>query len=471
MTGPGPSMTAGQTVTVPAPRPAPAGTGRPPAPATASHQRTAQARRSLAPSGTPAILRWLLIALSAASLAWGAVGAWAVSQHASAASEVVTTGEPLSITAQQMYRSLSDADVTATTAFLAGPPEPLSVRQRYEADIARAAADLAALRNAGTTAGAPRLSAGLAAVSTGLPVYTGYVQQAQTYSSLGYPLTGGSFMQVASEEMHLTLLPAAASIYAQQIAALTTASAQATGLPWIVITLLLAIAIAIALLRTQRWLRRRTHRVVNYGLLAATAAVLISTIWLVIAFASARSDFQQGLGHGSTPAEILAQAGIAAQQARGDEVLNLISRSGSSSFQQDFTAERQRIGPGPGTLLSAAAAASPAGPASNAVAAAGRDARSWYATAGEVFRLDLAASYGAETQLVIGTGPTSSAAGFAKLESDLSRAIAADQIVFRSAAAAGSGAFGGLEIAVAIAALLMATGSYWGLSRRLAEYR
>jgi hypothetical protein len=34
-----------------------------------------------------------------------------------------------------------------------------------------------------------------------------------------------------------------------------------------------------------------------------------------------------------------------------------------------------------------------------------------------------------------------------------------------------SGAFGGLEVAVIIAALLMAVGSAWGPSRRLAEYR
>src|SRR5215475_13892082 len=131
---------------------------------------------------------------------------------------------------------------------------------------------------------------------------------------------------------------------------------------------------AIALLRTQLWLRRRTHRIVNYGLLAASLALAVSALWLVASFLSARSDFQQGLGHGSTPAEALAQAGIAAQQARGDEVLNLISRSGSTSFQQDFAAMRARIGPGTGTLLSAAASQSPAGAAAHAVTAASRDA-------------------------------------------------------------------------------------------------
>ncbi len=116
-----------------------------PQPVQAAGPRGQALRRA---AGTPAILRLLLIGLTAGSLVWGIVGAFAVSQHASAAGQVVTTSEPLSLDAQQMYRSLSDADVTATTAFLAGPPEPLGVRRHYEADIARAAADLAALRSA-----------------------------------------------------------------------------------------------------------------------------------------------------------------------------------------------------------------------------------------------------------------------------------------------------------------------------------
>ena len=59
--------------------------------------------------------------LAGAALAWGALTAWTVSQHAAAAGDVVSASEPLSLDAQRMYQALSDADVTATTAFLAGP--------------------------------------------------------------------------------------------------------------------------------------------------------------------------------------------------------------------------------------------------------------------------------------------------------------------------------------------------------------
>ena len=427
--------------------------------------------RLLSVSTTPTRLRLLLTGLLLACLAWGAVGAWTVLQHASAAQDVVTTSEPLSLSAQQMYRSLSDADVTATTAFLTGPNESLGNRQRYAADIDQAAADLSSLKGAATSGSNRQLLASLTAISTALPVYTGYVSQAQTEYSLGYLPTGSSFMQVASEVMHLQLLPAAKTIYAQENAGLTAASARATGLPWIAVVVVFAIVIAVVLFRSQRWLWRYTHRRINYGLAVATVVLAACVLWLIVAFTVARADLQQGVGHGSAPAQTLAQAGIDAQQIRGDEILNLISRSGNASFQQDYQTVRGQLGPGPGTLLTRAAASSPAGAGAQAASAAAHDVQAWYAVNDQVYRLDSASRYSQETQLVIGTGPTSSAAGFGRVETDLSHAIAADQVVFHTNATAGGNAFTGLEAGIIVAALLMALGCAWGLSVRLAEYR
>lgn len=440
---------------------APAG----PRPVTVSRRRLA---RMLSPATTPGRLRLLLVGLVIMSVAWGAAGTWVVGQHASAAGDVVSTSEPLSLTAQQMYQSLADADVTATTAFLGGPAEPLQDRQRYQTDIALAAADLARLKDAG---GSQQLSASLATVSGALPVYTGYVSQAQTSNSLGYQLTGGSFMQVASEEMHLTLLPAASSSYAQENARLAADSAQAAGLPWVVLVLVFAVAAGFALYRAQRWLRRRTHRTVNAGLLTASIALAVAALWLAIGYGVARADLQRATGQGSAPAETLAQASIAVQQARGDQVLNLISRSGAASFAQNFQAVRRLLGPGRGTLLGRAAASSAGDPGAPWVAAAGRDVTAWYGVNARVYNLDVAADYAAETSLVTGTGTGESGAGFSRTETDLSHAIATSQVIFSSSAAAGAGAFSGLEAGISVLALVMAAGSAWGLNRRLAEYR
>ena len=152
-------------------------------------------------------------------------------------------------------------------------------------------------------------------------------------------------------------------------------------------------------------------------------------------------------------------------------MLNLISRSGDTTFEQDFAKRARRAGPRPwhaadhgGHLVKRRAGA-------RWVAAAGRDARTWYGVNQHLYSLDLAANYAKETQLVVQSAPGSSAPEFSSLERDLGRAIAADQVVFSRSATAGRDAFGGLEAGVIVAALLMAAGCAWGLSRRLAEYR
>jgi hypothetical protein len=75
------------------------------------------------------------------------------------------------------------------------------------------------------------------------------------------------------------------------------------------------------------------------------------------------------------------------------------------------------------------------------------------------------------TRLVIGSGPGTAGTLFGRLEADLDAAIRVGQATFADSAAAGSSTFTGLEAGVVVLALIMATGSAWGLSRRLAEYR
>ena len=72
---------------------------------------------------------------------------------------------------------------------------------------------------------------------------------------------------------------------------------------------------------------------------------------------------------------------------------------------------------------------------------------------------------------MIGPGASASTAGFARVEADLSKAIDADHAVFHSNATAGRNAFTGLDVVIVLAAVLIAAGCAWGLSRRLAEYR
>jgi hypothetical protein len=427
-------------------------------------------RRGQRGAHTPTTLRTLLITLVLLSLAWGALGAWVASEHASAASAIATVDESLSLDAQLLYQDVSDADVTATTMFLASSQPPLTSTQRYLNDIDNAEARLSALRAAAGQD--PATAAALATLARDLPVYAGYVAEARSDYALGNPVIGGSFLQVASEEAHLDLLPAAKTVFDQRDDALGTASAQATGLPLIIVALVLAIIVGIVLFRAQRWLTRRTNRLVNVGLALASALLAISALWLLAGFLAGRSDLDAGIAHGSQPAQELAQASIGVQQIRGDAVLNVISRSGDTSFQSDFAATSHAVGPGSGSLLSAAEAAQGVGsPALRSVRAAEDQAARWYTANAKVYTLGADADYASERAQVVGGGPSSSAAEYNTLEPDITEAIADDQADLRSAVGQGSDALSPLEPVVLVAALLMALCCVWGLRRRLAEYR
>jgi hypothetical protein len=450
------------TATLPAPASAPAAHR---APRTAG-QGLRRRRRALS---TPTALRGLLVGLVLLSLAWGAFGGWVATRHSSAAGALGTTDEQLSLDARQMYQSIADADATITAAFLASPRPPLGQLQRYESDLATAHSDLARLQAAG---GDQATASALASLGSGLSAYSGYVGEATAEYAMGYPLTGGSFLQVASEEAHLTLLPAANTVFTKENDTLNAASGQATELPTVLAVFVLALITAFVLYRAQRWLTRRTNRVLSPGLVLASLLLIISALWLAGGFLAARSDLDDGIGNGSAPAQNLALASIGVQRIRGDAVLDVISRSGSTSFKDDFLATSKDVGPGDGSLLGDAAAAQQSGGRGSAlVATAERDATAWYAANKQVYQLGAEADYAGERNLVVGATTGSTAASYTALEHDLSAAIAADQAVFDSAAAAGAGTLAPLAGVIIAASVLMAIGCAWGVSRRLAEYR
>ena len=434
---------------------------------TAPAVRHAWWRSRLEGATTPARLRLLLALLILLSLAWGVLAALTADQHASAAADVVAVSEPLSLDAEQIYTSLSDADATAASAFLAGGLEPQAVRRRYLADLAEAATSLEA---ATTTAGHSADQHDLATLSASLPVYAGEVETARADNRLGLPL-GAAYLREASGLMRGTLLPAARGLYQRANVELAAQSSQATGLPFALIALVVAIAVGLVLFRSQRWLARRTHRVANAGLLLASVAGVVSVLWLVVALTVARVELVSARAHGSAPVEALAQADIAALQAHADESLTLIDNSGDDSFQADFATVTKRLGPGPGTLLAAAAAAAGGSPGSAAATAAQSDATAWYAAHRRLRSLDDGGAHAQAVASATGSGPQDSGTRFRQLDSALDRSINADQAVFQSHAVSGRDATAGLEAGMIVLALIMAAGCVLGLRQRLAEYQ
>jgi len=426
---------------------------------------------------TPARLRLLLALLILLSLAWGVLAALTADQHASAAADVVAVSEPLSLDAEQIYTSLSDADATAANAFLAGGLEPAKARQRYQADITQAAIRIeAASALVGSSAARTQLpghltkqasAAGtavgddLAILSGQLPAYTDEVGTARADNRLGLPL-GAAYLREASGLLRETLLPAASDIYIRESTLLTSASAQATGLPLIVVAAIAGLGLGYVLFRSSRWLSRHTHRVVNYGLLLAALAGLVSLVWLVAAFVLGRSDLLHAQQQGSAPAQAFARAEVAALQAHADESITLIDNGGDDAYQKDYVAQQKILGPGPGTLLAAVQAAG--GPGSDVAA----QARAWYKAHAALRAKDDSGSHAAAVQSALNGD---AAISFAQLSTTLSQGINDHQAVFAASARSGRDAFTGLAVGMIVASLVMVGGCAWGLGRRLAEYR
>jgi len=422
-------------------------------------------RRRLDLATTPGRLWLLLIGVILLSLAWGALAAFTALQYASAASSVVSTREPLSLAAQQIYAHLSDANDAAATAFLTGGVEPAGTRNRYLADISAASGGI---ESATAQIGAGNGSAGrdLAALAAGLPTYTQEMGNAEADYRLALPL-GAAYLREASALMRGSLLPNAKDLYAAENASLTGTSAKATGLPLVCVTVGAGLAVGYVLYRASRWLRARTNRVLNAGLVAAGVLAIVSLAWLGAAYLGARGDLLDAQATGSATVEAAAQVGIAVQEAHADESLTLIDNTGDDAYQADYLGQERALG----TLLTTAANAARGTPAGPAAAAAVSDARAWFAAHARVRSLDDNGNHPKAVASVLGTGPGDAGASFARLSGDLTSAINSDQAVFDATARSASGAYTGVEPVVIAAALLMAGACAWGLSRRLAEYR
>jgi hypothetical protein len=426
-------------------------------------------RRRLDLATTPGRLWLVLTGAVLLSLAWGALAAFTAGHYAAAASGIVTTREPLSLDAQRIYSRLSDANDAAATAFLTGGIESAATMQRYQSDISAAEAGIqsaTAQGGAGTGAAAKDLNA----LAADLPTYTQEIGNASADNRLALPL-GAAYLREASGLMRNTLLADAKDLYAGENASLSGASARATGLPLFCVTVVIGLAVGFVLYRASRWLRGRTNRVLNAGLVAAGVAVVVSLAWLATSYLGARSDLLHAQAGGSATVEAVAQVGIAAQEAHADESLTLIDNTGDDAYQADYLKQSRALGPGPGTLLTAASTAAHGTPAAAAVAAAVSDARAWFAAHARVRGLDDSGNHPKAVVSVLGTGPGDAGASFTRLSGDLTSAVTSDQAVFDSTARSASSAYTALEQGVIVAALLMAAACAWGLSRRLAEYR
>ncbi|NGY64998.1 hypothetical protein G7043_39400 [Lentzea sp. NEAU-D13] len=392
---------------------------------------------------TPGRLSLIVLVLVLASLASGALTTWSVVRQERALEDLATRSEPLSHAAQEVYRSLQDADATAASAFLSGGLEPAQLRERYEADIAQAQAALSV-----ATASSPDLTATLAAQ---LPVYTGLIETARSNNRQGFPV-GAAYLREASGLMRTQLLPAAQELYRAETDRVARAQDEA-DFPWASVSV--ALLFVVALYLTQRYLTRKTNRLFNVGLLVATGAAVLSLLWVTTVSVLVMNDVADSRT-ASAKVDVLAQARIATLTARGEETLTLVARGAGQTYEKNFVEVSARL---EGQLDQAKRLDD-----TEAVDQAMRHFRQWQQVHQRIREADDAGQYNDAVALI--NNPY-----FDSLDQDLVRAIGEARQDFSDEVAVARASLAGTVVGVLVLAVISAVGSTMGLWQRLKEYR
>ncbi|WUH78690.1 hypothetical protein OG389_13285 [Streptomyces sp. NBC_00435] len=419
----------------------------------------------------PGRLRIVGAVLAALVLLFGAVAVWEISARVTAADDVVGRSQPLSADAANIYRSLADADTASSSGFLAGGEEPREVRQRYEKDIANASR-LLVNAAASTTAGEDSRKQ-ITLLSEQLPRYTGLIEQARATNKQGLPL-GGAYLRYANEQMSTQLLPAAQRLYEAETDRLYTDYDDARALP------LASLAVGLLALAALAWAQRRnylrTNRVLNHGLVAATAASLVVLLWLAAGHMVARAELSEARKDGQESLKVLGDARIASLQARASENLTLVARGAvlaedkkSDKYDVDFSNDMKDLDAGLATAAALADDEAGRGP----VARAADGVKRWKELHAAARQTDLKGNYQDAVGQVIGDKDHKeySGAAFDTVDASLEQAVVHEQQEFTRAARDGLGALDGLVTGTAALAVVGAAAALLGIGRRLSEYR
>ncbi|MEV5322115.1 hypothetical protein AB0K92_31525 [Streptomyces sp. NPDC052687] len=421
----------------------------------------------------PGRLRIIGAVLAALVLAFGTVTAWQTTARTTAADDVLGNSQPLTSAAADIYRSLADANTAASSGFLAGGQESEETRERYEKDIRTAAAKLVTAANS-SDPGSPSART-IATLNRLLPEYKGLIERARANNRQGYPL-GGAYLRHANDTMQTRMLPAAEALYTSESRRLRADYADATPYPWAAIALGATTLAALAWAQHRTY--RRTNRVLNHGLVAATAATAIALLWLTVGHTVARAGLNDSYDHGIRSLDVLHDARIASLKARGNENLTLVNRGAETvevapgefddKFDVAYRASMKDLAEG----LAEAAALADDDRGKAPVRAATGNMDVWQDRHREAREADDAGDYQTALDRIIGAKseqPTGEC--FDSVDRNLQAAIAHEEREFERSAGDGRDALTGLAAGAAVLAVLGAAGALVGIGRRLSEYR
>ena len=278
-------------------------------------------------TATPGWLaRWRLVIAAACILASVATALMLFSTWQATRAASADTAQLVRV--QTIKVNLLRADALATNAFLVGGLEPAEQRAAYDtglAEVERTLTDAAQAQ--------PADRAALAALNEAVLTYTSSMELARANNRQGFPV-GAAYLTQASTGLRSTALPLVDN--------LVTANEQRSRnamspLPWVLVVLpgLLAL-LALGYLNQQ--LAQRFRRRFNVGIVAAGAATLVMVGLAGVAAANQGSEGSRLLrGSYATVVDgVIARS--AANDAKANESLRLISRGSGATYEKKWSA-------------------------------------------------------------------------------------------------------------------------------------
>ncbi|WP_419703673.1 hypothetical protein [Promicromonospora sp. NFX87] len=230
---------------------------------------------------------------------------------------------------QELRNDLVSADATATNAFLVGGLEPAEARERYEASLSEAAQAVPSL--AATARGAGE-AADLAAVSDSVQRYAGLVESARANNRQGFPV-GAAYLDQASAALRDEVLP---TIDEVAVSTSQRVDADMGSISLAQVLLLFVLLALVALGAVQLWLARRTHRVLNTGLAAASVALLVGGV-VTVAAVLGGNGVARSVASGPYAATVATSEALSlATDAKSMESFTLIKRGSGADFEESY---------------------------------------------------------------------------------------------------------------------------------------
>jgi hypothetical protein len=292
-------------------------------------------------STSPGRLRAVGVALTVGLLVLGTVGIATLHDRRVAAVAVAEVAEPSLVHAANLYVRLSDGDATASRAFATGGIEPTDQRATYLHDLEVATAELAALSE--TADQTPTVRNDVRIISAHLATYTGLVETARANNRQGYPV-GAAYLRAASDDLRGTVLQAVLDIYKTEADRLERAYDAGTS-RLALLTLLIVGGLLLALfVAAQIWLARRTHRVLNVALVAATLVAVGVMVLPGVLLARRTDNLNQARRDGTDALMVVSSTRILAMRMRADEILELVGRgTNRDTYWKDLEGVKVRL--------------------------------------------------------------------------------------------------------------------------------